>query len=39
MHGPGMPGPYGVAKGERVLGRKVRGRDEPLPYGVVNGRL
>ena len=39
VRGPGMPGPYGVAERETGAYRKVRGRDESLPYGVVNGRL
>ena len=32
------PAPTG-GEGEAVAGRKVRVRDETLPYGVVNGRL
>ena len=37
--GPGMPGPYGVAKGKRVLAGRCAGGMNPSPTGYVNGRL
>ena len=34
-----MPGPYGVAKGKRVLAGSGAGGMNPSPTGYVNGRL
>ena len=37
--GPGMPGPYGGAKGKRLLTGRCAGGMNPSPTGYVDGRL